>query len=104
VRGYLDGVEGTYIKTLARGTTMIDQIYFQEAHLGGIPFGEPYRYLSVEEGRRFGSNAMSLEMEHFSLMFKLSIYGGRTDSPQFVSCLIGNKDLLQLPESRNLAL
>jgi len=78
---------------------VIDQVYLQKAYLGGIPFGEPYGYPPVEEGRRFGSGTSSLEMEHFPLMFELSIYGGGTDCPELFCYLIGNKDLLELPES-----
>jgi hypothetical protein len=83
---------------------MIDQIYLQKAYLGGIPFSEPYRYLSVKEGGRFGSSTTSLEMEHFPLMFEFSVNGGGTDCLELVSDLIGDEDLLELSESRNLAL
>ena len=78
---------------------MIDQVYLQEAYLGGIPFGEPYGYPPVEEGRRFGSGTSSLEMEYFPLMFEFSVYGSGTDCLELFCDLIGNKDLLELSES-----
>ena len=78
---------------------MIDQVYLQKAYLGGIPLGEPYGYLSVEERRGLRRRSIPQKIEHFPLMFELSIYGGGTDCLELFCYLIGNKDLLELPES-----
>jgi len=101
-RGDLHCAEGIEEVPGGRGTTVLDQVYFQEAELSGFPAIQLDGDLLVKERTGTRETPLALQMKDFSWVAQLAVDGGRSDALQLRSDGIGDEQLAEGPQSIHL--